>query len=77
MHLNEIGIEITSECNLNCKFCKKKNQPISKIPKQTIFQILDQIKSLNIKAVRFTGGEPLIRKDLNEILTYAKRLNLC
>jgi MoaA/NifB/PqqE/SkfB family radical SAM enzyme len=35
---------------------------------------LDDLKKIGIKVIDFTGGEPLLNKDLPRILTYAKQL---
>ncbi|PLW79426.1 hypothetical protein C0585_07810 [Candidatus Woesearchaeota archaeon] len=68
---NEIVLELTSECNMNCAFCfnppKKKNMEINKIKK-----IIDDVSSSSIKAIRYTGGEVFLRDDLKDILSYSK-----
>jgi len=48
-----------------------QDQPIEKIK-----QIIDQTAKLKIPFIRFTGGEPLLRKDIFEILNYAKKQGL-
>ena len=39
---------------------------------EKIKETLNNASGLDIKYVRFTGGEPLLRKDLLKILKYAK-----
>ncbi len=75
---NEIIIELTRECNLDCKFCfnKQEQSDFKPILKRDVFNILEDISDSGIKAVRFTGGEPFLRKDLIEILKKAKSLGL-
>ena len=75
---NEIIIQLTKNCNLECDFCfdninnKKTNKEISK---EEVFKIIDDVKG-KTNAIRFTGGEPLLRRDLNEILAYSKKNNI-
>lgn len=71
--------ELTTRCNQNCSFChvKKANElNINEI--ETIFERLSEIK---INDIIFTGGEPLLRKDLFDILKMAKtrhyEIDLC
>lgn len=68
----EIAIEITSACNLNCKIClinrkQKINLSFNKIKKN-----VDEAKLLGIEAIRITGGEPLLHKNIFRILEYIK-----
>lgn len=75
----EIKLEITSRCNLSCGFCFninsfKRNE--RELSTSQIFKIIDKIKKEGIKRIRFTGGEPFLRKDIIEILKYAKSKNL-
>ena len=75
---NEIVIELTNRCNLNCSFCfnKQGTADTFEISQKDVFNILDNAFNLGINAVRFTGGEPFLRKDLYEILKKAKSLGL-
>jgi MoaA/NifB/PqqE/SkfB family radical SAM enzyme len=41
---------------------------------QTIKKNLQELKKLGVYIINFTGGEPLIREDLPEILRFSKRL---
>ncbi len=75
---NEIVIEVTRKCNLSCDFCfnDQDMDNINDMLSDDIFKVLDDISKSGIKAVRFTGGEPFLRKDLQEILKKAKSLGL-
>lgn len=72
---NEIMVEVTDRCNLNCKFCfnklvdkeNKKHQ----LDTKSIKQIIDKVKVSGVKIIRFTGGEPLLREDIFELMDYA------
>ncbi len=74
---NEVLIELTQRCNLACDFCfnKQENKPPDP-PLERIARILEDIKDSKINAVRFTGGEPLLREDIKEVLKQAKELGL-
>ncbi len=70
-------IEITYKCNLNCIHCylpeyykTKKTMTTEKIK-----NVIKQIKNLGGLYIVFTGGEPLIREDIFDLIKYAKGLN--
>lgn len=72
---NEIVMEITTKCNLSCKTCTlDKSKPLD-ISFNIVKKIMGECKSLGIKAVRFTGGEPFLNKDIEKMLTFAKEDN--
>ena len=74
----EVMIEVTSHCNFNCQFCFNKisfaqdGRAIKDFDTNYFKKIIDNIIQANIKIVRFTGGEPLLRKDIFELVRYAK-----
>jgi MoaA/NifB/PqqE/SkfB family radical SAM enzyme len=62
---------LTAKCNLNCKFClsgKEKDLKTDWIKKR--------ISSLpkGVQKIAFTGGEPLLRADIFDLLAYARSL---
>lgn len=77
--LRVLFFEITSKCNANCKHCGSRcdiNSPEG-ISKELFCSVLDDVKeNFGTKSVmlNITGGEPLIRKDLFEIMKYASNL---
>jgi MoaA/NifB/PqqE/SkfB family radical SAM enzyme/glycosyltransferase involved in cell wall biosynthesis len=74
----EIVIEITNKCNLNCKFCFNNREFIKDkdLSKNNVYSILKDVKKSNIKAVRFSGGEPFLHPDLKFFLRFAHELGL-
>jgi len=40
-----------------------------------IYNILDQLKKLNVFCIVFSGGEPLLNKNILPIIHYASKLN--
>ena len=66
----EIIIEITGRCRQVCPYCTGPRIP--DVPLNQIKATLDEAASLGIKAIRITGGEPVLHPDIREILTYTK-----
>ncbi|MBQ7240046.1 MAG: radical SAM protein [Bacilli bacterium] len=78
--LRDLFIEVTSRCNARCEHCGSQCGDF--IPKDEISAedlkrtLLDISKRYDPKDVllNITGGEPLVRKDLFEIMDYANKL---
>jgi MoaA/NifB/PqqE/SkfB family radical SAM enzyme len=67
--------EIIYDCNMNCDFCfipQHKNDWKPYVNTREAFKIIDQLVKLGVVILNITGGEPLIRKDIDKIIMYAK-----
>ena len=69
----------TARCNLRCLHCYSYSKAEYSSPELSTEQakkMLSQLTELNCPVILFSGGEPLLRKDLFELLTESKRLGL-
>ncbi len=69
----------TSRCNLNCLHCYSSSQADRSSDELTTAQakgLLSQLVEVKCPVVLFSGGEPLLRSDLFELLAEANRLGL-
>lgn len=65
--------ELTYQCNLRCRHCYVvPNDHRKELTTNKIFSILDQLADIGTFFIGFTGGEPLVREDIFDILFYAK-----
>jgi AdoMet-dependent heme synthase len=66
--------EVTQSCDLACKHCRAAAQPIAH-PDQLSFEegkaLIDQIAAMHIPVFVFTGGDPLKRADVFDLIRYA------
>lgn len=63
--------EITEQCNYQCYYCYAKSlRATHDLSLEEVKRIIDQLKEIGIVFVELTGGEPLIRPDILEILSY-------
>ncbi len=67
--------ELTYRCNFKCGHCYVPRSYGRKRELKTkeVFSVLDELKEMGCFYLGFTGGEPFIRKDIMDILWYAKR----
>jgi len=67
-----VSFLITSKCNFRCKYCDSYNQNDAEMTTGQIKGMLDELAAMNVKRIGFTGGEPLLRQDIGEVLDHAK-----
>ncbi len=68
-----VRIAITEKCNLRCTYCMPEEGVDFKHGEQIlssdeILRIIAVLGRMGIKKVRFTGGEPLVRKDIIKLV---------
>jgi radical SAM protein len=66
--------EITQSCDLACKHCRAAAQPIAhpdQLSTEEGKSVIDQIAAMKIPIFVFTGGDPLKRPDLYELIRYS------
>ena len=70
-----VHFECTYRCNMKCAFCNvwRKNIFKSEATTRELEQRLLECWDLGCSLVSFTGGEPLLRKDLGELLEFSSR----
>jgi len=68
--VTNIRISLTSKCNLNCKYCHREGEvsPREEMTLDDISEILKTAAKFNMNSVKFTGGEPTLRKDIVDII---------
>jgi radical SAM protein with 4Fe4S-binding SPASM domain len=68
--------ELTYRCNFKCRHCyvPQGYRSRQELKTREIFSILDQLKEMGCFYLGFTGGEPLMRKDILDILWHAKKI---
>jgi len=66
--------ECTQSCDLACKHCRAAAQPIAHPDELSTAEgkkLIDQIAAMHVPIFIFTGGDPLKRKDVFELIRYA------
>ena len=60
-------IALTNACPQNCEYCYNKAREGKVIDTETINQVIRDLKEMGVFWVGFTGGEPLLQKDIVKI----------
>ena len=69
-----IYFELTRRCNLACRTCfNDSHTPLAdELTTPEVLEILEQLDRLGVFEIRFTGGEPTERPDLQEMVGFAR-----
>jgi cyclic pyranopterin phosphate synthase len=76
--LRNLRLSVTDRCNLRCSYCMPEKEYVW-LPREDILQfeeierLVDVFLDLGVDRVRLTGGEPLLRRDLPELITRLAR----
>lgn len=65
---------VTYRCNAKCSFCDIWEKPSPYVTTENALQNLKDLKRLGVNVIDFTGGEPLLHRELPELLKMAKDL---
>lgn len=69
--------ELTYDCPLHCPYCSNPTE-LSKTKNELStkqwFQVLDQARDMGAVQLGFSGGEPLLRKDLEQLVEHGRGL---
>lgn len=68
--ITDLRVSITDRCNYKCVYCRTGNEgpQYTELPIETYLQMVRLLVSLGIEKIRLTGGEPLLRKGLVEMV---------
>ncbi|RQD71376.1 MAG: putative heme d1 biosynthesis radical SAM protein NirJ2 [Tindallia sp. MSAO_Bac2] len=68
----------TNQCNMFCDHCYRDSgiKSSQELNTKEAKALLDEIKKAGFKIMIFSGGEPLMRNDLVELVAYAKAIGL-
>lgn len=79
--IRDLRVSLTDRCNFRCFYCLPNGEP-PLARKETIltFEELERVceifVSLGVEKIRLTGGEPLLRKDVEKLIEKLARLKI-
>ncbi len=76
--VKDLRISVTPRCNFRCTYCDPlgsgHKDPIGTVSVRDVANVVEAAVGLGMSSVRFTGGEPLLRKELPEMIYHAKHV---
>ncbi len=79
--IRDLRVSLTDRCNFRCFYCLPNGEP-PLARKETILTfeeieyVCDIFVSLGIEKIRLTGGEPLLRKDIEKLIEKLSRFKI-
>lgn len=58
----------TRRCNIACAYCNEYDHVSSPVPADEMLRRIDNLADLGVSIVTFSGGEPLLHPDLDDII---------
>ncbi|WP_157248688.1 StsB family radical SAM/SPASM domain sactipeptide maturase [Nonomuraea typhae] len=76
--LNQVYYAITDGCNLRCPYCYASSEKClpGELNTEESLRLVTQVAEMGANLLIFTGGEPMLRKDLFQIVEHANRSGL-
>ncbi|MFV0415995.1 MAG: GTP 3',8-cyclase MoaA [Chthoniobacterales bacterium] len=81
-HLRDLRLSVTDHCNLRCSYCLPQEIFGENFPfthKNELLSLKEMTRlagifvSLGVQKIRITGGEPLLRKDVSELIQHLRK----
>ncbi len=68
--VSNLRISLTPRCNLRCIYCHAEGEvkPQEQMSAEDIAELMRVGVQFGVKSIKFTGGEPLLRRDLVDII---------
>ena len=77
---SDLRVSVTDRCNLRCTYCMPA-EGLDWLPSEDLLTtdefvrvLTVAVRDLGIRRIRFTGGEPLLRRDLEELIAAASNM---
>lgn len=75
LSVSTFDFHVTSECSQECSYCWGP-QGIPEVDTATALAIIDRVASGGARRIVFTGGDPLQRGDIGDLVDHAARIGL-
>ena len=76
--VRDLRVSITPRCNYKCFYCDPlglgHGDPAGTVSVADVTNVVTAAAELGLDSVRFTGGEPLLRKELPDMIRHAKEV---
>ena len=78
--IRDLRVSVTDRCNFRCFYCLPHGSPEETAPKEALLtyeeieRAVEVFASLGVEKVRLTGGEPMLRRDIETLVAKLARV---
>ena len=78
--IRDLRVSVTDKCNFRCFYCLPHGSPEENAPKSSVLTYeeielaVEVFVSLGVEKVRLTGGEPMLRRDIETLVSKLARV---
>ena len=73
-----VSLNVTNRCNLACSYCygDYPKREARDFTTKELLDLIEEFRSMGTRAIYISGGEPLLRNDIEEIIGAIKDKNM-
>jgi len=71
-----VNWSLTNRCNLSCAYCSIPERSENELTTEQVLRLIDEMSKAGVIKLGLSGGEPLLRHDLDLIIDKAKENNI-
>src|SRR2546421_9986535 len=60
-------------CNIDCGYCNEYDKVSAPVPAEALRRRIDKLAELGTSVVAFSGGEPMLHPDLDDLIRHIRR----
>ena len=68
-----VSWSLTNRCNFRCRYCNIWKIKSKELTTKQVFSVIDELAKMGTQRISFSGGEPMLRKDIGQIIDYCNR----
>jgi len=84
MNVTTVNYHIVKSCQMSCNFCYARFDDVIRdtnvsalgLRTEQACHVITELSKMGFKKINFAGGEPLLRKDLPDLICFAKALGM-
>jgi MoaA/NifB/PqqE/SkfB family radical SAM enzyme len=68
--------KLTDDCDFNCCYCNSRKRGLKGIHHEVLKKAISRFYKLGTRRIGFTGGEPLLYKNISDIIEHSRKLGI-